>query len=332
MWVPWRSCRFGNVARISNPFPLHKSNRYQLNNFFASVFTGKGSNHTAQVMEGKNRGSAHEELPTVGEDQVRDHLRNLKVRYCYCFTNTLTIGVEGTVALTSLGAGTALMAATGKEELGEQGPKRSNLPCTPASPRLIFTDSPSTLREGGQNPQCSHLCRDPDIKEHPALSHNTSLRHTTQTVPQSVHVSQTGSLNCTGDLDLAEKEEEEEDVQCNAALYGAACGLLFTTQRYHIKHAKLETSRGTVTAGKNLTKTDSDRPHGKKKMQTPFQRDKQSQERHQEGKVMYSWLIHEEEEATAGRGHVIMAQKCPMGYRNGLLCLPLHNLQDAKKP
>ncbi|PKU45518.1 rna-directed dna polymerase from mobile element jockey-like [Limosa lapponica baueri] len=31
-------------------------------------------------MEGKNRGSENEELLTVGEDQVRDHLRNLKVR------------------------------------------------------------------------------------------------------------------------------------------------------------------------------------------------------------------------------------------------------------
>ncbi|PKU44318.1 rna-directed dna polymerase from mobile element hypothetical protein [Limosa lapponica baueri] len=50
-----------------------------LNNFFASVFTGKGSNHTTQVTEGKNRGSANEELPTVQEDQVRDLLRNLKV-------------------------------------------------------------------------------------------------------------------------------------------------------------------------------------------------------------------------------------------------------------
>ncbi|PKU32030.1 rna-directed dna polymerase from mobile element hypothetical protein [Limosa lapponica baueri] len=38
-----------------------------------------GSNHTAKVAEGKNRGYENEELPTVGEDQDRDHLRNLKV-------------------------------------------------------------------------------------------------------------------------------------------------------------------------------------------------------------------------------------------------------------
>ncbi|PKU32102.1 hypothetical protein llap_17594 [Limosa lapponica baueri] len=50
-----------------------------LNDFFASVFTGKGSNHTTQVTEDKNRGYKNEEPPTVGEDQVQDHLVNLKV-------------------------------------------------------------------------------------------------------------------------------------------------------------------------------------------------------------------------------------------------------------
>ncbi|KAK4817902.1 LOW QUALITY PROTEIN: hypothetical protein QYF61_002385 [Mycteria americana] len=53
--------------------------RYLLNNFFASVFTGKCSSHTTQVAEGKGRDWENEELPTVGEDQVQDHLRNLKV-------------------------------------------------------------------------------------------------------------------------------------------------------------------------------------------------------------------------------------------------------------
>ncbi|PKU48494.1 rna-directed dna polymerase from mobile element jockey-like [Limosa lapponica baueri] len=48
------------------------------NDFFASVFTGNGSNHTTRVMEGKNRGYENEEPPTVG-DQVQDHLWNLKV-------------------------------------------------------------------------------------------------------------------------------------------------------------------------------------------------------------------------------------------------------------
>ncbi|PKU39147.1 rna-directed dna polymerase from mobile element hypothetical protein [Limosa lapponica baueri] len=49
-----------------------------LNNFFASVFTGKSSSHTAQVAEGKDRDWEKYELPTV-EDQVRDCMRNLKV-------------------------------------------------------------------------------------------------------------------------------------------------------------------------------------------------------------------------------------------------------------
>ncbi|KAK4814166.1 hypothetical protein QYF61_009984 [Mycteria americana] len=48
-----------------------------LNDFFASVFTGKCSSHTAQVSEGKGRDWENEKPPTV--DQVRDHLRNLKV-------------------------------------------------------------------------------------------------------------------------------------------------------------------------------------------------------------------------------------------------------------
>ncbi|GAB0207751.1 mitochondrial enolase superfamily member 1 [Grus japonensis] len=50
-----------------------------LDDFFASVFTGKCLSHTAQVTEGKGRDWENAEPPTVGEDQVRDHLRNLKV-------------------------------------------------------------------------------------------------------------------------------------------------------------------------------------------------------------------------------------------------------------
>ncbi|GAB0185981.1 mitochondrial enolase superfamily member 1 [Grus japonensis] len=50
-----------------------------LNDLFALVFPGKGSSHTAQVTEGKGRDWENEEPPTVGEDQIQDHLRNLKV-------------------------------------------------------------------------------------------------------------------------------------------------------------------------------------------------------------------------------------------------------------
>ncbi|GAB0204607.1 mitochondrial enolase superfamily member 1 [Grus japonensis] len=48
-----------------------------LNDLFASVFTGKCLSHTAQVTEGRDWEDA--EPPTVGEDQVREYLRNLKV-------------------------------------------------------------------------------------------------------------------------------------------------------------------------------------------------------------------------------------------------------------
>ncbi|GAB0208425.1 mitochondrial enolase superfamily member 1 [Grus japonensis] len=50
-----------------------------LNDFFASVFTGNCLSHTAQVTEGKGRDWENAEPPTVGEDQVREDLRNLKV-------------------------------------------------------------------------------------------------------------------------------------------------------------------------------------------------------------------------------------------------------------
>ncbi|PKU43316.1 rna-directed dna polymerase from mobile element jockey-like [Limosa lapponica baueri] len=47
-----------------------------LNDFFASVFTGKSSSHTTQITEGKGRDWDNEEPPTVGD---QGHLRNLKV-------------------------------------------------------------------------------------------------------------------------------------------------------------------------------------------------------------------------------------------------------------
>ncbi|PKU48227.1 rna-directed dna polymerase from mobile element jockey-like [Limosa lapponica baueri] len=50
-----------------------------LNDFFASMFTGKYSSHTAQVAEVKGRDRRNEKLSTVGEGQVRDHLRNPKL-------------------------------------------------------------------------------------------------------------------------------------------------------------------------------------------------------------------------------------------------------------
>jgi len=47
-----------------------------LNGFFASVFNSTCSSHTAQ----EGRDWDNEEPPTVGEEQVQDRLRNLKVQ------------------------------------------------------------------------------------------------------------------------------------------------------------------------------------------------------------------------------------------------------------
>ncbi|PKU46884.1 hypothetical protein llap_2857 [Limosa lapponica baueri] len=41
-----------------------------LNDFFASLFTSKGSSHTTQITEGKRRDWENEEVPAIGEDQV----------------------------------------------------------------------------------------------------------------------------------------------------------------------------------------------------------------------------------------------------------------------
>ena len=50
-----------------------------LNDFFASVFTSKGSRHTAQAAESKGKNWEEKDLPAVSEDQIQDHLKNPKV-------------------------------------------------------------------------------------------------------------------------------------------------------------------------------------------------------------------------------------------------------------
>jgi len=50
-----------------------------LNDFLVSVFKSKCSNHTAQFAESKGGDWENEEPPTVGEDQVPDCLRNLRL-------------------------------------------------------------------------------------------------------------------------------------------------------------------------------------------------------------------------------------------------------------
>ncbi|GAB0196737.1 mitochondrial enolase superfamily member 1 [Grus japonensis] len=70
MWVPLRNETGDLVTQDMEKAEV-------LNGFFASVFTGKCLSHTAQVTEGRDW--EHAEPPTVGEDQVREYLRNLKV-------------------------------------------------------------------------------------------------------------------------------------------------------------------------------------------------------------------------------------------------------------
>ena len=41
-----------------------------LNDFFASVFTSKGSGHTAQITESNGKNLEKADLPTVSKDQV----------------------------------------------------------------------------------------------------------------------------------------------------------------------------------------------------------------------------------------------------------------------
>jgi len=50
-----------------------------LSDFFASVFTSKGSNHTTEAAESKGKNLEKVDLPAVSEDQFWDHLKNLKV-------------------------------------------------------------------------------------------------------------------------------------------------------------------------------------------------------------------------------------------------------------
>jgi len=50
------------------------------NNFFAVVFTGNVSSHTSQVDGRQDRDWGSRAPPTVREDQVCDHLRNLNRR------------------------------------------------------------------------------------------------------------------------------------------------------------------------------------------------------------------------------------------------------------
>jgi len=68
------------VSKNGNLLSTDEEKAEVLNNFFASVFTSNLSPHPSPVdglQDGDQRGKA---LPTVMEDQVRDHLRNLNIQ------------------------------------------------------------------------------------------------------------------------------------------------------------------------------------------------------------------------------------------------------------
>jgi len=58
---------------------IDKEKAERLNNIFVSVFTGSLSSHTSPVDGPQDRDCGSKVPPTVTEDQVRDHLRNLNI-------------------------------------------------------------------------------------------------------------------------------------------------------------------------------------------------------------------------------------------------------------
>jgi len=69
----------GSLQKEMGELAIHDMEKAEvLNDSVASVFTGKCSSHTAQATGAKGRDWENGELPTAG-DQVRDHLRNVKV-------------------------------------------------------------------------------------------------------------------------------------------------------------------------------------------------------------------------------------------------------------
>jgi len=64
---------------MENPVTRDMEKAEVLNDSFPLVFTSKCSSHTTQAAEGKGRDWDNEEPPTVGEDRVQGHLRNMKV-------------------------------------------------------------------------------------------------------------------------------------------------------------------------------------------------------------------------------------------------------------
>jgi len=67
------------ISKTGKLVTTDKKKAEVLNNFFASVFTGNLSSHTSRVDALQDRDWGSKAPPTLREDQVHDHLRNLNV-------------------------------------------------------------------------------------------------------------------------------------------------------------------------------------------------------------------------------------------------------------
>ena len=69
----------GPLQKETGDLVIRDTEKYDvLSELFASVFTGKGSSHTAQVAESKGKNCEKEDLPAVSQDHIQD-LKNMKV-------------------------------------------------------------------------------------------------------------------------------------------------------------------------------------------------------------------------------------------------------------
>ena len=67
------------MSKTAKLVTTDKGKAVVLNDFFASLFTGNLSSHTSEVDGPQDRDWGSKVPPTVREDQVCNHLRNLNI-------------------------------------------------------------------------------------------------------------------------------------------------------------------------------------------------------------------------------------------------------------